>query len=406
VKISKGKFWTLSIFIGALLFLFQAGWATEAKKKAPLDADRPDRLITMALEYTGIEVAQGQPVNMSLLFHNGGKSMELVQVWVSAKPAGWRTRLKTDTYTVTGLSVPAGEDKSIVFEAEPDKSIRPGEYNFVIEAKTQDGQFHMKQPLVVKVKEADKSTMRGLKLSTSYPILQAPSNMKFEFSIEVENKLGKDAIVNLSAQVPEGWEVNIKPSYEQKTISSLKIRANDSQTISLEVNPVRDARAGEYPIIFRAQTEEARSEIRLTCVLTGTYAIEAGTPTGLLSLEVNQGKKATVSIFVKNTGTATLKNVKFTAYKPENWKVDFTPDTIPVLEPREVKQVEATITPAEEALVGDYSVNIVADGDKAVKNLEFRVSVKASTTWGWIGLGIILIVIAGLMFMFRWIGRR
>lgn len=406
MKSPKGKCWIVSLSICLLLFFTHAGQAAEGKKKATLNEDRPDRLITMALEYPGIEVAQGQSVSMNLFFHNGGKSMEFVQVWISSKPAGWRTRLKTDLYTVTGLTVPAGEDKSITFEAEPDKTVRPGDYSFLIEAKTPDERFYMKQPLTVKVREADKSAMRGLKLSTSYPILQAPSNMKFEFSIEVENKLGKDAIVNLSAQVPEGWEVNIKPSYEQKTISSLKIRANDSQTISLEVNPVKDARAGEYPIIFRAQSEEARSEIRLTCVLTGTYSIEAGTATGLLSLEVNQGKKATVSIFLKNTGTATLKNVKFTAYKPENWKVEFKPEVIPVLEPKEIKQVEATITPADEALVGDYSVNIVADGEKAAKNLEFRVSVKASTTWGWIGLGIIIIVIAGLAFMFRWIGRR
>lgn len=386
--------------------IVHTGITAEPKKKGEENGPRPERLITMALEYTGLEIYQGQVVSMNLLFHNGGKTMEFVQVWVSSKPAGWRTRLKTEQYTVTGLSVPAGEDKAIIFEAEPGKSVRPGEYNFVIEAKTRDDQFHMTQPLVVKVREADKSAARGIKLSTSYPILQAPSNMKFEFMIDVENKTGKDAIISLSAQVPEGWETNIKPSYEPKTISSLKIKANDSQSISLEVNPAKNARAGEYPVIFRAQSEDARAEIRLTCILTGTYSLEAYTPTGLLSVEVNQGKKATVSILVKNTGTATLKNVRFTAYKPENWKVEFNPDSIPVLEPEAVKQVEATITPYEEALVGDYSVNIVADAEKAAKNLEFRVSVKASTTWGWIGLGIILLVIAGLMFLFRWIGRR
>jgi len=406
VKHPRKKFW-LSILPIMLIFLIvSSGITAETKKKAEANENRPERLINMALEYPGIEVAQGQSVSINLLFHNGGKSMEYVQVWVSSKPAGWRTRLKTDQYTVTGLTVPVGEDKSIIFEAEPDKSVRPGVYEFLIEAKTRDEQFHMKQPLTIKVREAEKGAVKGLKLSTSYPILQAPSNMKFEFSIEVENKMGKDAIVNLSAQAPEGWEINIKPSYEPKTISSLKIRANDSQTISLEVTPIKDARAGEYPVIFRAQSEDARAEIRLTCILTGKYEIEAGTPTGLLSLEVNQGKKATVSILVKNTGTATLKNVKFTAYKPENWKVEFHPESIPVLEPREVKQVEATITPYEEALVGDYSVNLVVDGDKAVKNLEFRVSVKASTTWGWIGLGLIILVIIGLMLMFRWIGRR
>ena len=65
-----------------------------------------------------------------------------------------------------------------------------------------------------------------------------------------------------------------------------------------------------------------------------------------------------------------------------------------------------TITPNEEALVGDYSVNVKVDGEKASKTLEFRVTVKASSAWGWVGIGIIVAVIAGLIGLFRWLGRR
>jgi len=315
------------------IVMISSGIAGEGKKKNDDGGNHPERLITMALEYPGVEVTQGQGVAMNLLFHNGGRSLEVLQIWVATKPAGWRTRLRTEQYTVTGISVPAGEDKTIILEAEPDKAIRPGEYNFVIAAKTRDDQFHLTQPLTIKVREADKTAARGIKLSTSYPILQAPSTMKFEFTIDVENRTGRDAVINLSAQVPEGWETNIKPTYEPKTISSLKIKANDVQAISLEVTPAKNARAGEYPVLFRAQSEDTRAEIRLTCILTGTYAIDAYTPTGLLSLDVNQGKKGVVSLIVKNTGTAVLKNVRVTAYKPENWKIDINPDLIPTLTP-------------------------------------------------------------------------
>jgi len=79
----------------------------------------------------------------------------------------------------------------------------------------------------------------------------------------------------------------------------LKIKANDVQAISLEVTPAKNARAGEYPVLFRAQSEDTRAEIRLTCILTGTYAIDAYTPTGLLSLDVNQGKRASSRLLSK-----------------------------------------------------------------------------------------------------------
>jgi len=46
------------------------------------------------------------------------------------------------------------------------------------------------------------------------------------------------------------------------------------------------------------------------------------------------------------------------------------------------------------------------EGEKATKNLEFRVPVKASTAWGIIGLGIIVIVVLGLVVLFVRLGRR
>ena len=93
-------------------------------------------------------------------------------------------------------------------------------------------------------------------------------------------------------------------------------------------------------------------------------------------------------------------------FKPENWQVDFTPENIDIIEPGDLKQVEVTITPYEEALVGDYSIGVNVEGEKASKIIEFRTTVKASAAWGWIGIGIIVAVIGGLFCIFRWFGRR
>jgi uncharacterized membrane protein len=166
------------------------------------------------------------------------------------------------------------------------------------------------------------------------------------------------------------------------------------------------AEAGEYPLTVRVSSGDAKGEVELQVVLTGTYKLDAGTPSGLLSLDARQGKSANMSVYVKNTGSATNQDIKFMSFKPENWKVEFKPEKIAALEPGDLKQVEVTITPYEEALVGDYSVALDIQGEKASKTLEFRVSVRASTAWGWIGIGIIVGVIAGLIALFRWLGRR
>ena len=136
------------------------------------------------------------------------------------------------------------------------------------------------------------------------------------------------------------------------------------------------------------------------------YALQKPLANGLLSLEARQGKPANVSFYVKNTGSAANHNIKFMSFKPENWKVEFNPENLEVIEAGEFKQVELTITPYEDALVGDYSVSINVEGEKASKVIEFRTTVKASSAWGFIGIGIIVIVIAGLFGLFRWLGRR
>jgi len=142
-------------------------------------------------------------------------------------------------------------------------------------------------------------------------------------------------------------------------------------------------------------------------VLTGIYKLDAGTPTGLLSLEALAGKPAQMSLFVKNTGSAVNKNISFSSFKPENWKVEFKPEKIEALEPGGMKQVEVIITSAGQALVGDYSVGLSVDGEKgSSKTVEIRVSVKTSAAWGWVGIFIIVLVIAGLGGLFLWLGRR
>jgi uncharacterized membrane protein len=372
------------------------------------DKEKPARLIEMAAEYTGVEVPAEEDVSMDLIFYNKGRSDENVDVRIASVPEGWTAMVKTYRYTVTGVHVPSGEDKSLTFEAEPDEGVKPGTYEFQVKAQTPDGQFKMAQTIQVTVKRKveEKKESKGVKLTTSYPVLQGPSDAEFEFSVEVDSKLDEDAVFDLFTQGPEGWDLNFKPAYESKYISSIRLKANQSKTVAVEVKPSLLAQAGEYPVNVRVSSGDAQAEAELMVVLTGTYGLEIGTPTGLLSLEARQGKSANMSIYVKNTGSAANHDIKFMTFKPENWKVEFEPEKIPAIDPGDLKQVEVTITPYEEALMGDYSVAVDVQGEKASKNIEFRVMVKASTAWGWIGIGVIVGVIAGLTAIFRWLGRR
>lgn len=372
------------------------------------EKDRPVRSIFMAAEYPGVQVPMDENVSMDIIFHNKGKTDENVDIRMAEIPQGWEAKVKSYRYTVTGVHVPAGADKTLTFEAVAGKEVTPGNYEFRLEAQTDDGKFKMDQKIVVVVTaaEAKSEQDRGVKLTTSYPEIRGPSDATFEFSVEVENKLEKDEVFDLFAQGPKGWDINFKPAYESKYISSLRLQSNRNQTIAVEVKPALMAAAGEYPISIRVSSGDAKGEVQLAVILTGTYGLEVGTASGLLSLNAGQGKPANLSFYVKNTGSAANHDIKFMSFKPENWDVKFNPEQIEVIDPGDLKQIEMTITPYDDALVGDYSISVNIEGEKASKMIEFRTTVKASTAWGWIGIGIIVAVIGGLFGIFRWLGRR
>ena len=125
---------------------------------------KPERLIEMAAEYPGVEVPVEEDVSMDIVFYNRGKSNEDVEVWIAQKPDGWKARIKTYRYSVSGVHVPADDEKTLTFEAEQGKDIQPGKYEFRVEAKTRDDKFKMSQTIYINVKkkEADEKKAKGV----------------------------------------------------------------------------------------------------------------------------------------------------------------------------------------------------------------------------------------------------
>ena len=394
-------------FLAAIVFLtlFLCSAVMGQEKK-----DLPARAISVFPEYTGIVIPQGEAVDIDLIVANGGRTGEDINVSLLSVPSGWKAWIKTYKYGVTGVHVRSDDSKSLLIRLQPEKSVNPGEYIFRIKAETADGKMDSESQILVTVtKGKEEKSPEGVNIVTSYPVLTGPTDAKFEFSVEVENKSDQEGIFNLTAQGPENWTMNFKPAYEDKFISSLRLKAGQSQTMAVEVKPNPWANPGQYPILVKISSPKAEGQVALNIVLTGTYQLEAGTANGLLSLSAVRGEPATLSFYVKNTGSAALTNVRLLSFKPENWKVQFNPEIIEMLPPQELKQVEVSITPSSQALVGDYSVGLRAESGsppRAEKIIELRTNVMASAAWGWTGIGIIVLVIAGLVFLFVRLGRR
>jgi uncharacterized membrane protein len=402
-KTTKALFALLLILSLALSTSFiSLSFAKEAKEK---EEERPERGISMAFQYPEILISKGDDASVDLIVKNKGKRDENLYFTISSTPPGWKSRIKTYSFSITSVHVPGGDERTVSFLAEPQKDTKPGVYAFKVDARTEDGHLRASHHLKITLKEEQKEKGQ-IELTTSYPVLRGPSDAKFEFSLDLRNKTDKEDTFNLTAKAPKDWQINFKPPYEDKYISSLRLKDDESKSLNVQVTPDRLSKAGDYLIPVTITAGESRAEAELKVAITGTYSLKAGTATGLLSLETQKGKPGNISVYIKNTGSATIHTIEFLSVKPENWKVEFTPERIELLEPGSLTQVEVSILPAQEALVGDYAVGLNINGEKSSDDLELRVTVKTSAAWGWIGIGIIVLVIVGLFGLFVSLGRR
>jgi uncharacterized membrane protein len=71
-------------------------------------------------------------------------------------------------------------------------------------------------------------------------------------------------------------------------------------------------------------------------------------------------------------------------------------------------EVQVDIKPAKKSISGDYMVTISAQpqAKNAFGAFDLRVTVLTPTIWGWVGVAIVVLVIAGLAYMFMRFGRR
>ena len=111
---------------------------------------------------------------------------------------------------------------------------------------------------------------------------------------------------------------------------------------------------------------------------------------------------------IENTGTAPITEVALTATPPTDWTVTMDPETLPAIPPGQTATITATITPSGEAVAGDYVVtfNAKAAESGADGTAQIRYTVETSPLWALVGLGLIVLILAGLFYVFRTYGRR
>lgn len=259
----------------------------------------------------------------------------------------------------------------------------------------------------------DEQFKEKIELAPTYPKLEGIAGESFEFEVEFRYLGLEPRVFDVRATAPKDWQVIMTPTYEkEKKLSA--IRLDPAMTYGNKIRVAASApfwplpEPGEYKVTLQAVSGNLTATTELKAIITAKYylflvpAIEQRYNT-----TATAGKDNIFSIKVQNMGTGAIENIKFSPTKPEGWTIEFKPDKIESLKAIDEQSIDVNIKPPPKTIAGDYMVSLRASGKQASsEEMKIRVTVESPTIWGWVGVGIILIVVVGLIIIFMQFSRR
>ncbi len=266
------------------------------------------------------------------------------------------------------------------------------------------------------VSPAQESPDEQIVVDCKYPVIRSNTGDFFGYDVELLHKGGKEPrLFDIRVTVLPGFNYTIQRSYGQGEISAVRLDANMTYPETIKVNMTPYAwlapDPGEYPITVEVSSGDLKGSIELKAIVTVKYDLSVEPLSGRFNVDATSGKDNYFTIIVSNEGSADFTNIVFnskTRGAPSDWSITFKPEKIDLLKVGDQREVEVDIKPSSKTIAGDYMVNISAEPESkyAFDSAEMRVTVLTPSIWGWVGVGVVVLVIIGLAVMFVRLGRR
>ena len=364
--------------------------------------------VTFSTDYPGVTIKPGGTSTFTLYITNTGSEETTVELSAEDLPEGWEGSFKGSSNEVSMVHVGEYKKKedspSLSYSLTVPEDTKEDIYTISLNAK--GGDVDESLALTVKVDAVEKKIGAG-EFSTDYAQQEGDSGTKFSYTTTLTNNSGENMTYSLSAEgAPEGWTVTFTPSDTTTATSSVPVDAGASSTIKAAIVPAQNVTAGEYPITLVAACAGETLELPVTVKITGTYSLTATTPTGNLSTSAYAGETKDVALSIQNTGNIDLTAVSLKAQASTDWEITFDQDTINEIPAGGSAEVTAHITPAKDAILGDYVTIITASNDAVSSDCALRISVQNHTSWGIAAVAVIAVLVLGLVLIIRRFGRR
>lgn len=347
-------------------------------------------------------VRAGDTIDVSIDVHNTDLPTQLVDLSVQDLPDGWSANFLGGGRVVQSVAVQSNTSQTVTLKLELSETASDGDYRMTVHASSQAGQSDL--PLTFTVGQTSPTR---ISLEPDLPVLNGSPSSAFSYRLTVKNDSDEDLLVNFDAQLPDGFQMTFTQAVGSQEVSSLPVKAGQTQQVSAELTLPTDVAAGTYDFTVQAQAKDTAAETQLSAVITGKVTLGLSSPDGRLSGNVTAGQSTPLKLVVSNTGSAPAQDVSLDASPPANWKVTFDPQSIPSLDPGQQMDVTANVVAPADAIAGDYMVTMNARStSNDLKSADFRLTVQTSTLWGVTGLILIAVALGVVALAVMRFGRR
>lgn len=316
----------------------------------------------------------------------------------SVTDTGWNVRFTYADRGVYKVYVPKGQSRVINLEIQTTGNTPVSERKVI--AKADDASLD----LFVYITSVNQSVDVSTKVSSKI----AAIGDKIIYDIRLKNLQSKENTYKLSVSgLPDSWYYRFKedPSSTDE-MAEVIVPSTSEKSLSLEIVPPYSVAEGEYNFTAIVTAPDGT-------MINRSFSLKLKSGSGMtvtsskLAYDAKPGQTFDIDVYVTNSGRGSaLTNVALEATAPSGWIVQVSPNRTNSIKAGEMQKFTISVMPPGNIVASDYEVSINVVSDQAEKEKDFRITIKTESYIPYIGGGIILLVLVGLVLMYRKYGRR
>lgn len=352
-----------------------------------------------SLEVNDLLTAPGKLVKISLTTVNP-TSWRVNVAYTIDTPQGWDVSLvDSKNRVVSVISLDPKASFNGFLNIKPPQNVNEGAYNVTLKTCMEN----ICQTDTVKIRV--KTSSDELAFANIYATASTYPGQEAKFKLVLSNTGMTGTLVELRIEgLPENYTYNFVDE-NGNVFRNIFVDAGEIKTFFLKVRPPRGEGAKSFSFKLTAVGSSSSSTAKLTLTVLGSYELKIATEN--FYIEGSPGDLLTFNLEVENSGRSTIKYARLIVRDlPEKWKVDVEPDEITNIVPGEKKTFRIRISVPGDAKVGDYYVKLILDTDLSSETRLLHVAVRQRSETLYVGIGIVLSVLAGLGLVYWKFGRR